>query len=313
MKNKQIHPKNISEAALILRSGKLCSFPTETVYGLGADANDDNAVLAIYQTKNRPNFNPLIIHCADMEMAKTLVDFSPLALELAQFWPGPLTLVLPKKKTAPISDLVSAGLNTLAIRIPANKIAHELLKATGRPLAAPSANPSGKLSPTNAQMVIKSFENKVPVLDGGACEAGLESTILTINDNEIIQLRAGAIAREDIEEKIAKIIKIAKQDDKISAPGMMKSHYAPSASLRLNVNNPNPDEAYLAFGKTQNLPNPIKNLSPLGDLKEAAKNLFSYLNELDDGKIKKIAVAPIPNQGLGEAINDRLKRASTPR
>ncbi len=317
--NKQtLHPQNINQAALIIKAGRVCAFPTETVYGLGADATNDDAVLSIYQTKNRPSFNPLIVHCADIKMAKALVEFSPLAKKLAQFWPGPLTLVLPMKKNTQISNIVSAGLDTLAVRIPANKTARELLKATGKPLAAPSANPSGQLSPTNAQMVKDSFNNKLPVLDGGACSDGLESTILAINNNEIIQLRAGALAREIIEQKIGRKITIANEKSKVSAPGMLKSHYAPKANLRLNVTKPKPNEAYLAFGKTpdslsSDFSGTIKNLSPKGDLKQAAKNLFYYLNQLDDGKMKIISVAPIPNTGLGEAINDRLKRASAPR
>lgn len=318
MDKQTLHPQNINQAALIIEAGMLCAFPTETVYGLGADATNDDAVLSIYQTKSRPSFNPLIVHCLDIKMAKTLVEFSPLAKTLAQFWPGPLTLVLPMKNNTKISDIVSAGLDTLAVRIPANQTAHELLKAVGKPLAAPSANPSGQLSPTNAQMVKDSFNNRVPVLDGGSCSDGLESTILAINNNEIIQLRAGALAREIIEKTIGKKIALANEKSEISAPGMLKSHYAPKANLRLNVIKPKPDEAYLAFGQTPDALTPdfsgkIKNLSPKGDLKQAAKNLFSYLNQLDDGEVKTISVAPIPNTGLGEAINDRLKRASAPR
>jgi len=307
------NPKNIEQAAELLRQGKLCAFPTETVYGLGAIASNSEAILSIYQTKNRPQFNPLIVHCTDYEMVAKLVDFSPLAKKLTQFWPGALTLVLPKKPTANISDLVSAGLDTLAVRVPAHKLAQQLIKAVGEPLAAPSANPSGNLSPTNAQMVKSGFDNKVPVLDGGACEAGLESTIIAIIGEEITQLRAGAIAKEDIEKAIGQSINTASSESKISAPGMLKSHYAPKANLRLNVSNPNPDEAYLAFGIEPKNIAIIKNLSPSKDLKQAAKNLFSFLNELDKAGAKNIAIAPIPNQGLGEAINDRLKRAATPK
>jgi len=307
------NPTNVKQAAKLLIQGKLCAFPTETVYGLGAIASDSEAILSIYQTKNRPAFNPLIIHCADYEMATELVKFSPLAKKLTQFWPGALTLVLPKNPTANISDIVSAGLDTLAVRVPAHKIAQQLIKTVGEPLAAPSANPSGNLSPTNAQMVKSGFDNKVPVLDGGACEAGLESTIIAIIGEEITQLRAGAIAKKDIEKAIGQSIKTASSESKISAPGMLKSHYAPKANLRLNVSNPNPDEAYLAFGIEPKNITIIKNLSPSSDLKQAAKNLFSFLNILDEAGAKNIAIAPIPNQGLGEAINDRLKRAATPK
>ena len=311
MKNQNIHPKNIAEAAKIIKSGNLCAFPTETVYGLGADATNASAVISIYKTKNRPRFNPLIVHCADLKMAQELVEFSSLAKKLTQFWPGSLTLVLPKKPNIPIADIVSAGLNTLGVRIPAHPLAQDLIKAVGKPLAAPSANPSGLLSPTNAKMVKTAFNEKLPTLDGGVCTKGLESTILTIINNEIIQLRAGALSREIIEKTINQTVKIAAKNSDISAPGMLKSHYAPKATLRLNITNPKENEAYLAFGKIPIFKGKTKNLSPTGNLEEAAKNLFSYLNELDTEKT--IAIAPIPNTGLGEAINDRLKRASTPK
>ena len=305
-------PKNIEQAATILRNGKICAFATETVYGLGADASNDDAVLAIYATKQRPRFNPLIVHCADIDMAKTLVEFSPLAMKLSKFWPGPLSLILPLKPNAKLSNIVSAGLDKLAIRIPNHPLAQELIKAVGKPLAAPSANPSGKLSPTSAEQVNKAFLGKVPVLDGGNCQAGLESTIIAIDGNRLIQLRAGALAREEIEKEIAMKIEIASNTSAIRAPGMLKSHYAPNANLRLNISKPKSDEAYLAFGKPIEFEGEMLNLSPSANLKQAAKNLFSYLHQLDETGVKTIAVAPIPNHGLGEAINDRLLRASVP-
>jgi L-threonylcarbamoyladenylate synthase len=313
MKTKLIHPQNVAQAAKIIKQGNICAIPTETVYGLGADASNIDAVLNIYQTKNRPRFNPLIVHCANMSMAENLVEFSPLALKLTKFWAGALTLVLPLKENAPIADIVSAGLDTLAVRIPAHPLTHELIKILGFPIAAPSANPSGKLSPTNAQMVKDSFNNSVPVLDGGECSAGLESTILAIENDKVIQLRAGAIAKQEIEKTIGIKINNAKEGDAISAPGMLKSHYSPNAKIRLNAKSPKANEAYLAFGETPYFKGEVKNLSQTRNLKEAAKNLFSYLNQLDKTGIKTIAIAPIPNEGLGEAINDRLKRAATPR
>lgn len=313
MNKNLIMPKDIMQAADILLSGKVCAFATETVYGLGADATNDDAVLAIYESKNRPRFNPLIIHCADIEMAKALVEFSPLALELSKFWPGPLSLVLPLKKNANISSLVSAGLKTLAVRVPAHPLARELIKKTGKPLAAPSANPSGELSPTSAKQVIKAFNGKVPVLDGGACEAGLESTIIAIDGEKIIQLRAGALAREDIEKALNREVLLAKKGSAILSPGMLKSHYAPKAKLRLNVNKPTGEGTYLAFGNAPEFAGKTLNLSPSSDIKEAAKNLFAFLHELDEGDAKLIEVAPIPSGGLGEAINDRLLRAVAPK
>ncbi len=309
MKNISIIQNNIEQAAELLRSGKLLAFPTETVYGLGADATNDDAILAIYQTKNRPRFNPLIVHCADFDMAKSLVEFSPLAVKLAKFWPGPLSLVLPLKQSTNISSIVSAGLKTLAVRIPAHPIARSLIKAVGKPLAAPSANPSGELSPTSANQVIKAFSKKVPVLDGGACEAGLESTIIAFDKDKIIQLRAGAIARDEIEKALGLEVIVAQEGSAISAPGMLKSHYSPRAQLKLNITKPMGQDAYLAFGKAPEFSGTLLNLSPKGDIKQAAKNLFAYLYQLDELGVKNIEVAPIPNEGLGEAINDRLKRA----
>jgi L-threonylcarbamoyladenylate synthase len=297
-----------------LRAGKLCAFPTETVYGLGADATNSDAVLSIYETKGRPRFNPLIVHCADLEMAQKFAVFSPLALQLTVFWPGPLTLVLPKKSRTGLSDLVTAGLATVAIRIPDHPVALALIRAAGRPLAAPSANPSGKLSPTTAQQVLAGFGRKVPVLDGGPSRSGLESTIIKVDGDHVIQLRAGALPRAEIETVLEIPIGVAGKAASIAAPGMMASHYAPKALLRLDAAHPEEGEAYIAFGQEPaHFRGPLRNLSPTADLREAAHNLFAILHDLDSVGVGRIAVAPIPHVGLGEAINDRLARAAAPR
>lgn len=304
---------DIVHLAGLLKAGRLVAFPTETVYGLGADATNSEAVLGIYETKGRPRFNPLIVHCADQQMAETLAEFSPLARRLAQFWPGPLTLVLPRKPGANLSDLVTAGLDTVAVRVPAHPLALALIRAAGTPLAGPSANPSGKLSPTTAEQVIKGFQGLVPVLDGGPCTSGVESTIVAVEGGTATQLRAGALPRREIEAAIGQPVAIAAQNAAIAAPGMLASHYAPNAKLRLGATAPRPGEAYLAFGPAPANPlGPLRNLSPAGDLREAARNLFSMLHELD-ALAEAIAVAPIPHAGLGEAINDRLRRAAAPR
>ncbi len=300
---------NIERFAAALRAGEIVAFATETVYGLGADATNSDAVLKIYETKGRPRFNPLIVHVADLAMAKRYVDFSPLALKLAAFWPGPLTLVLPRRADAGLSDIVTAGLDTVGIRVPSHPLAKKLIQAAGVPLAAPSANPSGRLSPTTAEQVEKAFGGRIPVLDGGPSIAGVESTILAVDGDTVTQLRAGALARSEIEAKLERTIATAGKDANVTAPGMLQSHYAPNASLRLNAAAPEPGEAYLGFGSG---PTSIANLSPSGDLHEAARNLFSMLHRLDETAIR-IAVAPIPDTGLGEAINDRLRRAAAPR
>jgi L-threonylcarbamoyladenylate synthase len=304
---------DIVHLAGLLKAGKLVAFPTETVYGLGADATNSDAVLSIYETKGRPRFNPLIVHCADLAMAEELVAFSPLARRLSQFWPGPLTLVLPKKSDARLSDLVTAGLDTVGVRVPAHPLAIALIRAAGTPLAGPSANPSGKLSPTTAEQVRKAFHGLVPVLDGGPCTAGVESTILAVNGDMVTQLRAGALPRREIEAAIGQPVAIAAENSAVAAPGMLASHYAPNARLRLDASAPRAGEAYLAFGREPVNPlSPLRNLSPASDLREAARNLFAMLHELD-AQAEAIAVAPIPHTGLGEAINDRLKRAAAPR
>ncbi|MET3896889.1 L-threonylcarbamoyladenylate synthase [Devosia sp. UYZn731] len=303
---------DIAAAAALLREGKLCAFPTETVYGLGADATNADAVLSIYETKGRPRFNPLIVHVADLEMAKTLAEFPPLAERLAEFWPGPLTLVLPARPGNGLADVATAGLDSVAIRVPNHPLALELIRAAGRPLAAPSANPSGRLSPTTAEQVVSGFEGRVPVVNGGPCTSGLESTIIRVDGNRLIQLRAGALARSEIEAVIGQTVELAPKDSAIAAPGMLLSHYAPRAAVRLNTV-PQAGEAWLAFGASPSWDGPMRNLSPSGDLREAARNLFSMLHELDASGASLIAVTPIPMDGLGEAINDRLERAAAPR
>jgi L-threonylcarbamoyladenylate synthase len=305
-------PKSVEDAAALLRAGKLCAFPTETVYGLGADATDADAVLSIYETKGRPRFNPLIIHCADLDMASMLADFSLLAARLTAFWPGSLTLVLPAKPGNGLADVATAGLDSVAIRIPDHPVALQLIAAVGRPLAAPSANPSGRLSPTTAEQVRRGFGGRVPVLDGGPCRAGVESTIIRVEGERLVQLRAGAVARGEIERQLGVTIEVAGKDAAVAAPGMLASHYAPNALMRLNAV-PRDGEAFLAFGEAPQFGGPMRNLSTSGDLHEAARNLFSMLHELDAAGAGVIAVAPIPETGLGEAINDRLKRSAAPR
>ncbi len=305
-------PISVADAAALLRAGRLCAFPTETAYGRGADATDADAVLSIYETKGRPRFNPLIIHCADLAMAETLAEFSPLARRAAALWPGSLTLVLPARAGNGLADVATAGLDSVAIRIPDHALALELIAAVGRPLAAPSANPSGRLSPTTAEQVRRGFGGKVPVLDGGPCRAGVESTIIRVEGERLVQLRAGAVAREEIERKLGVVVEVAEKDAAVVAPGMLASHYAPNALIRLNTT-PREGEAFLAFGSAPDFVGVMRNLSETGDLHEAARNLFSMLHELDAAGTGVIAVAPIPETGLGEAINDRLQRAAAPR
>jgi L-threonylcarbamoyladenylate synthase len=302
------HRQDLNEFAAILRKGGVVAFPTETVYGLGADATNSDAVLKIYDTKGRPRFNPLIVHLANSAMARKVVHFSPLAEILAQFWPGPLTLVLPRRSDAKLSDIVTAGLDTVGVRVPDHPLALQLIEAAGVPLAAPSANPSGKLSPTTAEQVRRAFKGKVRVLDGGPCRSGVESTILSVDGETVTQLRAGALAREEIERAIGRPVALVKTGDRVQAPGMLASHYAPNAEMRLDAEAPRDGEVFLGFGSR----NGTLNLSPGGDLHEAARNLFSMLHELDESALG-IAVAPIPHRGLGEAINDRLQRAAAPR
>lgn len=306
-------PVSVNEAVEYLHNGNVVAMPTETVYGLAGLARNDDAVLKIFETKGRPRFNPLIVHCADMDMAQKVAQFNPLALKIAEtFWPGPLTLVLPKKADANISDLVTAGLDTVAIRLPEHSIARKILQTLGQPVAAPSANPSGKLSPTMSQHVIDAFEQTVPVVDGGACEAGVESTILAVEGEQVTLLRPGSVTAEMVKHAIGASVAYP-TGSKIVAPGMLKSHYAPNASVRLNAREPNIGEAFIGFGELQGEGDNCRNLSSTGDLAEAAKNLFQYLRELDGTGAATIAVAPIPNEGIGIAINDRLTRAAADR
>ncbi len=306
----------MTSAALALQEGRLVAFPTETVYGLGADATNDKAVAAIFATKGRPQFNPLIVHIAHSDEAAGLVTLNEAAHALMlRFWPGPLTLVLKRLPDCPISLLCSAGLDTLAIRCPSHPLARELIEAAGVPLAAPSANRSGAVSPTTAQHVAESFrENVHPdfayILAGGRSAVGLESTVLDLSGDIPTLLRPGAVLREEIEETLGQKVALAQADHAISAPGMLASHYAPTAPVRLNTRTPQAGEAYLAFGPGK-LPAGVTslNLSENADLEEAAANLFAYLRQLDATTPAGIAVAPVPEVGLGIAINDRLRRA----
>lgn len=299
----------LSLAADILGRGGLVAFPTETVYGLGADARDDVAVAKIFAAKGRPNFNPLIVHVATIEAARELCDFPDCAEILARrFWPGSLTLVLPIKERARISPLVTAGLSTLAIRVPSSPIAIKLLEEFGGPIAAPSANLSGTISPTTADHVVQGMGELVDaVVDGGHCTVGLESTIVGCNSRPAL-LRPGGVPAEVIEAVIG--APLASASVEINAPGQLQSHYAPEGLVRMNVKVPLADEVYVGFGPT---PNAKYNLSANGDMTEAAANLFDILHRLNDIGAKKIAFAPVPSVGIGVAINDRLRRASAPR
>ncbi len=301
---------NVQRGAEILRAGGLVAFPTETVYGLGADATNDLAVAKIYEAKGRPQFNPLIAHVGDVDEALAQAEFSLVALTLAaRFWPGPLTLVLPRKVGCTVSLLASAGLPSIALRVPQHSLALGLIGALGRPVVAPSANASGKISPTTAAHVQSDLGGKIDyILDGGACAVGLESTVVSLLDNTPRLLRAGGLARDRIEAVLGRKLE-APAAGPLHAPGQLESHYAPQARLRLNVAEWAADEAQLGFGAM----NGQLNLSHSGDVVEAAANLFSMLHILDSRGAKVIAVAPIPPHGLGEAINDRLRRAAAPR
>ncbi|HEY5048171.1 MAG TPA: L-threonylcarbamoyladenylate synthase [Rhizomicrobium sp.] len=303
----------IARGADILRRGGLVAFPTETVYGLGADASNDAAVAAIFAAKDRPRFNPLIVHVRDCAHAETFAAFHPRACALAErFWPGPLTLVLPRRDSAPISLLASAGLDTIAVRAPAHRVARDLLAACDFALAAPSANPSGGVSATTAAHVAAEMGARVElILDGGPSPLGIESTVIGFENETPFLLRSGAIARARIEAVTGPLRAPAREG--VQAPGQLARHYAPRTPLRLDARGVNPNEALLAFGA--NAPagaHVARNLSPNGDLAEAAAHLFAMLRELDGAHCACIAVMPVPEQGLGEAINDRLRRAATP-
>ena len=308
---------DIDKAKDVILSGGLAAMPTETVYGLAADATNDEAVARIFEAKGRPQFNPLIIHVSGAEMAARYVLFSPLAEKLsAAFWPGPLTLVLPRRTDSNLSLLVSAGLNTVGVRMPDHPVAQGLINAVDRPLAAPSANRSGTISPTSADHVRLSLGERVDmIIEGGQCAVGVESAIVKIDGGEAILLRPGGVARADIERVIEKPLANA-DGRRIEAPGMMTSHYAPNVKMRLNATSQKDGEAFLGFGEISGGERAL-NLSPSGDLREAAANLFKHLHALDRMAaahgLKTIACAPVPLEGLGEAINDRLKRAASPR
>ena len=307
--------QGIDRAAEFLRDGGLVAFPTETVYGLGADACNDRAVAGIFAAKGRPSFNPLIVHVADLDAACRIADFSPLAERLAAaFWPGPLTLVLPARPVAGLSALVSAGQPNVALRVPAHPLAQALLRAFGGPVAAPSANPSGRISPTRAAHVLAGLGGRIAaIVDGGDCAVGLESTIIGFDPSPGL-LRPGGLAAEAIEACLGVRLALpASTPQQPTAPGQLDSHYAPSASLRLNAVNPVAGECWLGFGARSD--GAALNLSPGGNLIEAAANLFHFLHEADRiaGANGTIAVAPIPDHGLGRAINDRLRRAAAPR
>lgn len=304
-------------AFALLDAGDIVAIPTETVYGLAGDATNGVAVAKIFEAKGRPRFNPLIAHVCDMAMAERIAAFDPLSRQLAEaFWPGPLTLVLTLRADAGIHPLVTAGLETIALRMPRG-FASGLIRRLGRPLAAPSANSSGRISATTAQAVAEDLGARVPlVVDGGATPVGVESTILKVEDGTLRLLRPGGVSAEEIEALTGRTVERLAAKAAIEAPGMLESHYAPRAAVRLNAETIDAGEALLAFGARAPggaTPVAMLNLSAAGDLREAASNLFSHLQALDRSGAKTIAVQPIPMTGLGDAINDRLSRAAAPR
>lgn len=317
----------LAEAAGLLRAGRLVAFPTETVYGLGADATDGRAVAAIYTAKGRPSFNPLISHVPDLAAAEAEGVFDATALRLAgAFWPGPLTLVVPRAVTSRVSDLATAGLDTIALRVPANDLARRLLAAVGRPVAAPSANRSGHVSPTSAVHVLDDLDGRIDaVLDGGPTPVGVESTVIAVEGGRATMLRPGGVARAAIEAVLG--APLAAPDQAAvgpegagaapPSPGMLASHYAPRSAVRLMAAGVRPGEALLTFAGQRppgtEAARAVFDLSPSGDPAEAAANLFCALRTLDGAGAAAIAVVPIPDAGLGEAINDRLRRAAAPR
>lgn len=301
--------KTLNLAIEALKAGELIGLPTETVYGLAGDAGNSSAVAKIYALKGRPAFNPLIAHVSSKGMADEIGQFNELANALAEaFWPGPLTIVVPSKPGSSVSELARAGLNTQAIRFPDHSIAQEVISGFGAPIVAPSANLSGQISPTRASHVRESFRDTLDIIiDGGASVLGLESTVIACLEGEVTLLRAGSLPVEDIEDITGPLRRSETDDVAPKSPGMLSRHYAPDASLRLNVTSPDADEVFLGFGPTSQ--NSALNLSDAGDLTEAAANLYHYLRTLDK-TAPKIAVAPVPDIGLGLAINDRLRRAA---
>jgi L-threonylcarbamoyladenylate synthase len=312
----------IGEAARLLAGGGLVAFPTETVYGLGADATNGRAIARLYAAKGRPAFNPLIAHVVDLKAAQELAHLNATAVRLAKaFWPGPLTLVLPKKTKCRVASLATAGLDTIAVRVPDHKVARDILVAFGKPVVAPSANRSGHVSPTRAEHVHADLAGRIDlIVDGGATPVGVESTIIGCLDEPVL-LRPGGVPRSTIENALERKLAYAPATSiDVRAPlasGMLASHYAPRSRMRLDIRQLEPGEALLAFGRArpQGVESAAKvlNLSVRGDLIEAAANLFSHLRALDAAAPGAIAVMPIPHEGLGEAINDRLARASSPR
>ena len=303
--------QSLLQAARYLQDGKLVSFPTETVYGLGADATNDRAVASIYNAKGRPSFNPLIAHVPTLEAAQSIGDFSDTALQLAkQFWPGPMTVVVPLRAPSSISRLVTAGLDTIALRVPAPEKVRALLSEADRPIAAPSANLSGRISPTMATHVEADLGDKIAmILDDGPCQSGVESTIIDCSTETLCILRHGPVTQEEIASLFPGISsnRISVTNDTApSAPGQLTSHYAPSKAVRLEATDKKANEFMIGFGAYQG----DLNLSPTADLIEAAANLFAYLHQADESEAKMIAIAPIPYSGLGAAINDRLARAA---
>jgi L-threonylcarbamoyladenylate synthase len=322
----QILPANeaaVADAAWCLRDGSLVAFPTETVYGLGADAANAGAIARLYEAKGRPAFNPLIAHVCDLDAAQRIADFDTQAILLAKaFWPGPLTLVLPKAPGCAVADLATAGLDTIAVRVPAHPVARQILRAFGGPVVAPSANLSGHVSPTTAAHVSSDLAGRIDlIIDGGAVEVGVESSIVGCFEAPML-LRPGGVPRGKIERVLGRAL-LQPPDDADSdsgqplAPGMLASHYAPRTPVRLNAERIEAGEALLAFGPRAisgvDAVSDVMNLSARGDLNEAAANLFGYLRALDARGLRTIAVMPVPHHGLGEAINDRLRRAAVGR
>ena len=305
----------LTRAAALLRAGGLVALPTETVYGLAGDARNDRAVAAIFEAKGRPQFNPLIVHVGSLAEAEAIAEFSPQARAIAAaFWPGPLTLVLPVRAGAGISELVTAGHDTVAIRMPEHPVARALLTEFGGPLAAPSANPSGKISPTTARHVLDGLGGRIAaVIDGGPCAVGVESTILSLDPPRL--LRPGGLPAEVLEEALGAPLQTGGNAEAPNAPGQLSSHYAPGAAVRLDAREVGTDEVWIGFGP--GCAGADLSLSATEDLVEAAANLFSALRAADQLAAERgargIAVAPIPEHGLGRAINDRLRRAAAPR
>ncbi|MCB2109475.1 MAG: threonylcarbamoyl-AMP synthase [Defluviimonas sp.] len=305
-------PQGLARAARLLSAGGLVAFPTETVYGLGGDARSDSAVACIFAAKGRPRFNPLIVHVGDLEMARTIAVFDDCAERLAAaFWPGPLTLVLPLAASASLSPLVTADLPSVAVRVPAHPVARSLLAVFGHPIAAPSANRSGRVSPTRAEHVREELRCRIAaIVEGGACGVGLESTIIGLTGEPAL-LRPGGLPAEAVEACIGRALVRSLPGEVPTAPGQLASHYAPAAAVRLDATAPEAGEFWIGFGAAA--ASADLNLSPGGDLIEAAANLFHFLREADRRARSGIAVSPIPDTGLGRAINDRLRRAAAPR